>query len=133
MSQLWYEQLSDMDRQALFTEMRRQDKRKQYYRGEAQKLSPPFGMVACGGGSFEQTLKAEIIASYLRALRNGGTPQFALDCASKDRTKYVAAWNKSRGGDYVVHRCPQAEQALLEDLHRSIVNAVKSPIGGTCG
>ena len=133
MSQLWYKILSDADRKTLFAEMRKQGDREQYFRDKGRMLAPPTGQVAIGGGSFEQTLKAEVIASYLRAIRNGGTPQYALDSAAKDRSKYVEAWNKSRGGDYVVHRNAEAEQSLLEDLHRSIINSVKSPIGGTCG
>lgn len=117
----------------MFAEMRKQGDREQYYRGKARALAPPSGQLAIGGGSFEQTLKAEVIASYLRAVRIGGTPQYAFDSAAKDRSKHVEAWNKSRGSDYVVHRAAEAEQSLLEDLHRAIINSVKSPIGGTCG
>ena len=133
MSQLWYKNLSDEDQETLFAEMRKQGDREQHYRHRAMTLAPPSGQIAVGGGSFEQTLKAEVIASYLRAIRKGGTPQYALDCAAKDRSKYVEAWNKSRGGDYVVHRSTEAEQSLLEDLHRSIINSVKSPTGGIFG
>ena len=133
MSQLWYKNLSDADREALFAEMRKQGDREQHYRNKATALAPPHGQIAVGGGSFEQSLKAEVIASYLRQIRNGGTPQYAFDCAAKDRSMYVEAWNKSRGNDYTVHRSTEAEQSLLEDLHRAIINSVKSPIGGTGG
>lgn len=130
MSDFWYKQLSDTDREALFTEMRRWGDREISYRTQAQRLAPPGGTIAVGGGHFEQVLKAEVIASYLRALRQGETPQRALDIAAADRVKYVQRWNKSRGGDYVVHRAETAEQSLLEDLHRSIVNCVRSPVYG---
>lgn len=130
MSELWFMTLSVADRESLFTTMRELGAQADSYFLRAQQLAPPAGAIAVGGGYFDEVLKAEIISSYLRALRQGETPQRALDITEKDRTKYVRAWNRSRGGDYVIHRADTAEQTFIEDIHRRVLGSVERVMGG---
>jgi hypothetical protein len=120
---MFYQTLPDVTREKLFAAMRTIDARSQSYFNEAHKLTPRFGEIEIGGGRFEQQLKGDVLASYLRALRKGATPQESLTHAQNERTEYVKHWNKKRGNDYVVHRALDAEQSLIDWAHRLIVHS----------
>lgn len=121
----WYATLTPETREKLFAEMRSIDKDAQSYMQKGRDLSPRGGAIAVGGAHFEQTLKGEVISSYLRALRNGAEPKDALAKAETDRSSYVKTWNTQHSKDYVLQRADTAEQSLLEGIHRRVLAAVK--------
>lgn len=122
---MWYNDIGPEKREKLFAAMRALDSEAQRQYEKAKKLTPPSGTIGVGGADFEELLKAEVISSYLRPLRNGKTPAEALANAEKDRTEFVKKFNQKRGKDYVVHRSETAEQSLIDRIHRTILNAVK--------
>lgn len=122
--QPYYDAIGPEARDRLFAVMRAIDTKAQDYFAAAARLAAPSGSIAVGGGQFEQVLKAEVLSSYLRILRRGGTPSEALANAEKDRRAFVLKWNAQRRGDHVVHRCPDtSEQSLIEDAHRRVLRA----------
>lgn len=121
---LFYEELSIDRREVLFQLMRQLGLESENHFEKARALTPPTAHIAVGGDAFEEILKGEVIASYLRVLRRGGTPEEALKRAKLERTSYVDNWNRSRGTDYQTHRALDAEQTLLERVHQQVVHAV---------
>lgn len=125
-SPAWFNSLGSVARrERVFAAMRKLGAESECYYENGRQLAPPHGSVAVGGGSFEQTLKGEVVASYLRAIRHGHTPLEALALAAAERTRHVEKWNTSRGRDYVVHRAEDAEQALLIRVHTTIEEAAR--------
>lgn len=123
----FYETLPDERREALFARMRGLSLESEYRFAKARELTPPASTIVVGGADFDEVLKGEVIASYLRAIRQGKTPTEALAITEADRTSYVRKWNKRRGNDYVVHRSEtDAEQSLIERVHRQVMQATEA-------
>lgn len=59
----------------------------------SRDLSPRGGTIALGSADFDHTLKAVVGDGYLRALRDGKTPDEALAAANADGLEAIKKWN----------------------------------------
>jgi hypothetical protein len=121
----WYGSLAPDKQQSLFAIMRELGETAETYHTKARNLMAPRGTVSVGGADFDYTLKAEVINSFLRALRIGDTPAEALAVAKSDMALVVKSFN-ARRGDYVTSRSESSEQTMLNGIYHRVLLATGS-------
>lgn len=118
----YYDTLALKQREALFQVMRDLDSEEQRYRSRAQALAAPAGTIGVGAADFDEIIKAEVLLSYLRALRQGRTPEEAYRITETERTECVRKFNQ-RIRDHVLMRWEGTEQALIDRIHQQALKA----------
>lgn len=115
----YFESLTDSDREALFTYMRRLDEKGQHYWRQARTLTAPAGTIPVGAAAFDPTIRALAGDAYLRGLRAGLSPDAAYTEALDESRASVKLHNAKRPREMTWQRDPSSAEPFLLGLFHS--------------
>jgi len=118
MTEPYFDTLTETDRENLFSFMRQIDTEAQREEEKHRQLSPRHGAIAVGAAHFDPWIKAYAMQEYLRALRNGESPDDARDSALVEARYAVELHNRKRPKDVNWKRWTGTADHVIENLHR---------------
>lgn len=119
----WLGTLSDETRERVFSSMRSIDLESNRYLNNAARLRAPAGSIPIGAAGFDEMIRYEILASYLRAIRKGSSPSEAENAAKLEARDIVESHNKQRS-DVTWKRWSATAESTLEYQHGKMIDAV---------
>lgn len=112
-------------RDEVFEAMRQQADRNAREFEQAKRLGPTGGSLSVGSADFDHTLKGTVGEAYVRALRNGKTPDEALEEAKADGRDAIRKWNErgsksrvSMSGGGELKRWEGSADDIADTIHR---------------
>ena len=119
----WYEQLPEPQRESVFATMRAIRQRSDEFLQRERQLRPPTGSIAAGATGFDEFIRGEAIAVFLREIGRGKTPE-AAEAATKAFTEdAVKTHNKKRPKDKNWARSPGTADSDIGRVRMEIEDA----------
>jgi len=120
----WLESLTEETRQRIFAAMREIDSRSQRYYQNSANMTRGTGMsIPVGAAGFDEFVRGDSLASYLRGLRKGLSPTEAIESAKIAARELVKSHNAKRAKDVCWQRADMTADSTIEYAHRQIVDA----------
>jgi hypothetical protein len=123
----WLGSLSDVQRESVFTIMRKVGADKDRLLEEHRRLSPRYGEIAVGGAHIDLMIQAYAREDLLCALNKGATVVEAIEAGKAVARLAAQKFNASRKHEYQVHRPEGMADAALEHIGRQLRDAVNQP------
>jgi len=96
----WLESLTEETRQRVFAAMREIDTRAQRYYQNSTNMTRGTGMsIPVGAAGFDEFIRGDSLAAYLRGLRRGLAPTEAIESAKVAAREVVKSHNAKRAKD----------------------------------
>src|SRR5215472_11658969 len=93
----------------------------------ASDLRAPSGAIGVGAADFDHVLRATLADSYLKSIRNGGSPDEAYEAAKQEGAAAVEKHNSRRPEDVNWQRSPESQRPFLDRIDRIIRPAAAPP------
>jgi len=121
----WLASLTEDTRQRVFTTMREIDTRSQRYYQNSANMTRGSGMsIPVGAAGFDEFIRGDSLAAYLRGLRKGLCPTEAIESAKVNAREVVKSHNARRAKDICWQRADMTADSTIEYAHRQIVDAL---------
>jgi hypothetical protein len=102
----------------VLAQMRTIRARSDYFLDQGRKLTPAGSSISVGGAHIEYLAKGDALATFLRGIGTGNTPDVSRESARLTAREWVRKWNASR--EYQVHYSETFADATIDDAWRSI-------------
>lgn len=120
----WLESLTEETRQRIFATMRDIDARAQRYYQNSANMTRGSGMsIPVGAAGFDEFIRGDSLAAYLRGLRKGLCPTEAFESAKANARDVVKSHNAKRAKDICWQRADMTADSTIEYAHRQVVDA----------
>lgn len=120
----WLDSLTEETRQRVFAAMREIDTRAQRYFKNSADMTRGSGMsIPVGAAGFDEFIRGDSLASYLRGLRKGLSPTEAIEAAKANAREVVKSHNAKRAKDICWQRADMTADSTIEYAHRQMVDA----------
>jgi hypothetical protein len=120
----WLESLTEETRQRVFAVMRKVRDESTRYCEKGYTMNRGTGItIPVGAAGFDEIVRGEVLASYLRALGKGQCPTEAIEYAKREAREMVKSHN-GRRKDYTWQRADMTADSTVEYAHNRVVDAV---------
>jgi len=121
----WLESLTEETRQRVFATMRDIDGRAQRYYQNSANMTRGSGMsIPIGAAGFDEFIRGDSLATYLRGLRKGLAPTEAIESAKVSAREVVKSHNTKRAKDVCWQRADMTADSTIEYAHQQIVDSL---------
>ncbi len=116
----WLDTLDEPTRETTFEAMRKLQGEVDKYHEDARKSEGPSGTIAVGSAAFDPFLRADSIATVLREVNRGKTPEEAGEIAKADARKAIEKHNAKRPKDINWARWEGSADATIDVAVRKL-------------
>ena len=96
-----------------------------------RKIQPRYGEVG-GSAHMDPFVRSDALSLFLNRLGKGDSPEVAIQAAKEESVLCWTKWN-AKCRDIHMKRWEKADEAYLDDVHRSLLRVIESVNCQGCG